>query len=131
MTTQRPVPPDDEPHWFVGFDWGSEKHRVALFDRLGKLIERRDVAHSATAYAELGDWLLRTTGAAPAEIAVAIETTHGPVVDALIDRGFPMRCIIGRGWLWCVTRRASSATPLCVPADAAMAGRCAVWPTGC
>jgi transposase len=93
MTTQRPVPPDDEPHWFVGFDWGSEKHRVALFDRLGKLIERRDVAHSATAYAELGDWLLRTTGAAPAEIAVAIETTHGPVVDALIDRGFRVYAI--------------------------------------
>jgi len=88
MTTELPIPPDDEPTWFVGFDWGSEKHRVSLFDRSGKLIERRDVAHSATAYAEFGDWLLRTTGAAPQQIAVAIETSHGPVVDALIDRGF-------------------------------------------
>jgi hypothetical protein len=93
MTTVQPTASNDEPAWFVGFDWGSEKHRVALFDRTGKLIERRDVAHSAAAYAELGDWLLRTTQASPAEIAVAIETTHGPVVDALIDRGFRVYAI--------------------------------------
>jgi transposase len=93
MTAERSIPPDDEPAWFVGFDWGSEKHRVALFDHTGKLIEHRDVAHAATAYAEFGDWLLRTTGATPAAIAVAIETTHGPVVDALIDRGFRVYAI--------------------------------------
>jgi len=93
MTTVHPTASNDEPAWFVGFDWGSEKHRVALFDRTGKLIERRDVAHSAAAYAELGDWLLRTTQASPAEIAVAIETTHGPVVDALIDRGLRVYAI--------------------------------------
>lgn len=93
MPTEPPTPTDDAPTWFVGFDWGSETHRVALFDRTGKLIGRRDVAHSAPAYAELGDWLLRTTQASPAEIAVAIETTHGPVVDALIDRGFRVYAI--------------------------------------
>src|ERR1700722_17167165 len=93
MTTEPSIPPDDEPIWFVGFDWGSEKHRVALFDRAGQLIEHRDVAHSATAYAECGDWLLRATQASPHEIAVAIETTHGPVVDALIDRGLRVYAI--------------------------------------
>jgi transposase len=93
MTTVQPIASTDEPAWFVGFDWGSEKHRVALFDRTGKLIGRRDVAHSAPAYAELGDWLLRSTQASPTEIAVAIETTHGPVVDALIDRGFRVYAI--------------------------------------
>ncbi len=93
MTTEATTLTDEEPTWFVGFDWGSEKHRVALFDRAGKLIERRDVAHSATAYAECGDWLLRTTQAAPHAIAVAVETTHGPVVDALIDRGFRVYAI--------------------------------------
>ena len=93
MTTVHPTAINDEPAWFVGFDWGSEKHRIALFDRAGNLIGRRDVAHSAAAYAELGDWLLRTTQASPAEIAVAIETTHGPVVDALIDRGFRVYAI--------------------------------------
>lgn len=88
MSTEPSPSPDTEPIWFAGFDWGSEKHRVSLFARDGTLIGRRDVDHSARAYAELGDWLLRTTQAQPAAIAVAIETTHGPAVDALIDRGF-------------------------------------------
>ena len=66
MTTIHPTVSTDEPAWFVGFDWGSEKHRAALFDRTGNLIARRDVAHwRAAAYAELGDWLLRTTQARP------------------------------------------------------------------
>jgi len=86
--TEHPLRPDAEPAWFVGFDWGSETHRVSLFDASGTSIGRRDVAHSATGYAELGDWLLRTTGAEPGAVAVGIETTHGPAVDALIDRGF-------------------------------------------
>jgi transposase len=88
MITHRPTPLANGPAWFVGFDWGSEHHRVALFDHAGKLVDRRTVAHAAEAYAELADWLLRTTGAEPTAIAVAIETTHGPAVDALIDRGF-------------------------------------------
>jgi transposase len=79
---------DDEIVWFVGFDWGSETHRVSLFDRAGRLLGRRDVAHSANAYGELCDWLIRTTQSSPAQIGVAIETSHGPMVDALLDRGF-------------------------------------------
>jgi transposase len=79
---------EDAIIWFVGFDWGSESHRVSLFDGTGKLVGRRDVAHSGSAYGELCDWLLRTTGAAPGQIGVAIETSHGPMVDALLDRGF-------------------------------------------
>ena len=86
--TEQPASSNDEPLWFVGFDWGSEKHRVSLFDRNGSLTGRRDLGHSAIAYAELGNWLLSTTWAQPSEIAVAIETSHGPAVDALIDRGF-------------------------------------------
>jgi transposase len=88
MATDQTIPTDTAPAWFVGFDWGSEQHRVALFDHAGTLIDRRSVAHSAEAYASLADWLLHTTAAEPTAIAVAIETTHGPAVDALIDRGF-------------------------------------------
>ena len=79
---------DTEPIWFAGFDWGSEKHRVSLFDANGTLIGRHDAGHSAIAYAALGEWLLRTTQAQPGEIAIAIEISHGPAVDALTDRGF-------------------------------------------
>lgn len=79
---------DDEILWFVGFDWGSETHRVSLFDQAGKLVSRRDVAHNGSAYVELCDWLIRTTQSSPAQLGVAIETSHGPAVDALLDRGF-------------------------------------------
>src|SRR5215510_12362508 len=41
----------------------------------------------ARGLAELGDWLLSMASAART-VAVAIEVPHGPVVDALIDRGF-------------------------------------------
>lgn len=84
---------DDEIIWFVGFDWGSETHRVSLFDRAGKLVGRRDVAHSGSAYGELFEWLTRTTQAAPGQIGVAIETSHGPAVDALLERGLQVFAI--------------------------------------
>ena len=34
------------------------------------------------------DWMLAFTDAGPAQIVVAIEIPHGPVVDSLLDRGF-------------------------------------------
>ncbi len=95
MTTSTPTVSTDEPAWFVGFDWGSEKHRAALFDRTGNLIACRDVAHSAAPpMPSSATGCCAPRQASPAEIAVAIlETTHGPVVDALIDRGFRVYAI--------------------------------------
>jgi len=34
------------------------------------------------------DWLIATSGARPADIHVAIEVPHGPVVETLLERGF-------------------------------------------
>src|ERR1700738_4985905 len=41
---------------------------------------------------ELCDWLIARTGATPEVIGVAIEMTHGPVVEALLEHGF---CVYG------------------------------------
>jgi transposase len=41
----------------------------------------------------LCDWLLAKTGATPGQIAVAIEVPHGPVVEALLERGFAVYAI--------------------------------------
>jgi transposase len=73
--------------WFAGVDWGSERHQVCLVDAHGTVIGERDYPHSAVGLAELGDWILSISGTANA-VAVAIEVPHGPVVDALLDRGF-------------------------------------------
>jgi hypothetical protein len=36
-------------------------------------------------------WLMAASGAAsPSQIRVAIEVPHGPVVETLIERGFPV-----------------------------------------
>ena len=38
-------------------------------------------------------WLLKASGGEPGEIHVAIETPHGPIVEALLERGFNVYCI--------------------------------------
>jgi transposase len=83
----------DEVRWFVGFDWATEQHRVCLLDAEGKRIAERDVTHGGAGLLELCNWLLETTGAQPAQIAVAIETPRGPVVEVLLERGFAVFAI--------------------------------------
>src|SRR6266540_5867996 len=83
----------DEVRWFVGFDWATEQHRVCLLDAEGKRIAERDVTHGGAGLLELCNWLLETTGAEPAQIAVAIETPRGPVVEVLLERGFAVFAI--------------------------------------
>ena len=78
--------------WFVGIDWGSQKHQVCVLDQQGAVVGERSFPHSGAGLAELGDWLLAVAGAATA-VAVAIEVPHGPVVDSLIDRGFMVHSI--------------------------------------
>jgi transposase len=84
---------DDETiAWFVGVDWGSEKHQACLLDAGGSIVGEREFSHSGTGLAELGNWILSTAGAADG-VLVAVEVPHGPVVDALLDRGFVVYAI--------------------------------------
>jgi len=77
-----------EPNWFAGIDWASRAHRACVLDAAGKIVGERAFAHGGAGLAELCDWLTAATGAAPAAIAVAIETSHGPVVETVLERGF-------------------------------------------
>ncbi len=74
--------------WFVGFDWASEQHRACLLDAEGRRIAERNITHGGEGLLELCDWLVKKTEARPEEIAVAIETPRGPVVEMLLERGF-------------------------------------------
>jgi transposase len=78
----------DQIRWFAGLDWATKEHRVCLFDADGRKIAERAVKHTGTELAELCSWLLQKTRAPAAQIAVAIETPRGPVVEALLERGF-------------------------------------------
>jgi transposase len=84
---------NDQTKWFVGIDWASEQHRVCLLDADGKPVAERDVKHDGASLSELCDWLLAKTGGQPGEIAVAIETPRGPVVEVLLERGLPVFAI--------------------------------------
>lgn len=78
----------DPPDVYVGIDWASTEHQVCLLDAAGRVVDERRIAHSGAGLAELCDWLVARTGRPAARIAVAIETCHGPVVEALLERGF-------------------------------------------
>ena len=78
--------------WFVGVDWGSEKHQVCILDQQGTIVGERHFRHGGAGLAELGDWLLSVAGTVSA-VGVGIEVPHGPVVDSLIDRGFVVHAI--------------------------------------
>jgi transposase len=83
---------DETIHWFAGVDWGSAKHQVCLLDGAGKVVGEREFAHGGAGLAALCDWLVSVAGE-PGSVAVAIEVPHGPVVDALLDRGFAVYAI--------------------------------------
>lgn len=78
----------EEVDWFAGIDWASQKHLVCLLSADGRRIGEREFVHGGDGLAELCEWLLRQSGAAPERIAVAIETPHGPIIEALLERGF-------------------------------------------
>lgn len=78
----------DPPESYAGIDWAGAEHQAFLLDTRGEPLGERRIAHSGPGLAELCDWLVARTGLAPERIAVAIETCHGPVVEALLERGF-------------------------------------------
>ena len=74
--------------FFIGIDWGSERHRVCVIDPAGAKVEERWIEHSGESLAELVTWLRRLPASSPDQIAVAIELPRGPVVETLMEQGF-------------------------------------------
>lgn len=76
---------------FVGVDWGNREHQVCSLVE-GKPQQRR-FEHSGKGVAALVSWLMELCDRQPATVAVAIETPHGVLVEALLDRGFAVFAI--------------------------------------
>ena len=74
--------------FYVGVDWASTVHQVALLDGDRQLRAERAVAHTGSALGEFADWLTELAGGQPERIAVAIEVPRGAVVETLLERGF-------------------------------------------
>ncbi len=85
---------DDTVSWFAAVDWGSEQHQACILDAAGKIAGERAFPHSDAGLAALCDWLVSVARDPNAvAVAVAIEVPHGPVVDALLDRGLAVHAI--------------------------------------
>jgi transposase len=74
---------DKKPTLFVGVDWASKEHQVCTIGT-GEP-QQRAFPRDADGLGAMVAWLLDQAPAS--EIAIAIETPHGPVVEALMDRG--------------------------------------------
>jgi transposase len=83
----------EDVHWLVGIDWATQKHHVCLLDLSGRFVGEREFSHEGAGLSDLCAWLLEETKALPGEIAVAIETPHGPIVEMLLERGFAVYAI--------------------------------------
>src|SRR5256712_6505601 len=82
---------EDQPlpyEWFVGIDWGSQRHQVCVLDRDRRQVGERVVDHDGASLAQLAAWLWTLTGGQPQRVAVAIEVPRGAIVEGLIERGF-------------------------------------------
>ena len=82
-----------DPVVFAGVDWATEKHDVCVVDRSGRVLAERVFAADATGLAAMADWLVARGGAPSEQIAVGIEVPHGPVVEALLERGFAVHSL--------------------------------------
>ena len=74
---------------YAGVDRGSQSHCIFLTDWRGRKIGQKIFDHNGEGLAEMADWLMQASRAEePKRVFVAIEVPHGPVVEALIERGF-------------------------------------------
>jgi transposase len=77
----------DQFRFWVGVDWGDERHEVCVLDAHRGVRLQRSVRHAGDEIAALIDELLALVGGDPAQLAVAIETPRGAIVETLIERG--------------------------------------------
>jgi transposase len=85
---------DSHPyHWFVGIDWGSQTHQVCVLDHTRRCVAEREVHHDGLSLAQFATWLSELSAGEPTQVAVAIETPHGAMVEMLVERGFAVFAI--------------------------------------
>lgn len=78
----------ETPTAWAGIDWARAMHQACVVDAEGRELGNRGFDHSGEGLAAMADWILELSGAPAAEVALAIETPHGPVVEAMEERGF-------------------------------------------
>jgi transposase len=68
---------------FVALDWANDHHDIVVVDRLGAIAAEFRFAHSATGWEEFTEKMKPYAG-----VPIALETSSGPAVDQLLQRGW-------------------------------------------
>ncbi len=77
--------------WFAGVDWADTHHDVLVIDETSRQVGSCRIAHTVEGLTQLTDFLLSISGAErKEEMACIIETTHGLLITALLEAGFPV-----------------------------------------
>lgn len=74
--------------YFVGIDWGTQTHRIAMMDSNGRVIEQFDAEHSGKGLVVLVSKLKQRVTCEPALVAIGIEVAWGALVETLVESGF-------------------------------------------
>ncbi len=73
----------------AGIDRGSRTHQVRVVDNEGEMLDER--AHDGASLEEMATWILAAADAEPRAVGIAIEVP--PVVETLMERGFPVHAV--------------------------------------
>ena len=76
--------------YFVGIDWGTQTHRIAILDGTGRVIEQFNAEHSGEGLVVLVNKLKERTACDPALVAIGIEVAWGALVETLVEGGFSL-----------------------------------------
>lgn len=71
----------------VGIDWADQNHVYCLMDEAGTTLSTGTIEHTAEGLEHFMH-AVRARVQSPSEVLVAIETSHGPLVGALLEHGF-------------------------------------------
>lgn len=74
--------------YFVGIDWGTQTHRIAVMNRNGRVIEQFNAEHSGEGLVVLVNRLKQQTACDTALVAIGIEVAWGALVETLVESGF-------------------------------------------
>jgi transposase len=74
----------DQPY-FGALDWAKDHHDVMVVDRSGEIVADFNFPHTAAGWAQF-DQQMEKLGRCP----MTLETSSGPAVDQLLQRGYPL-----------------------------------------
>jgi hypothetical protein len=76
-----------EVRWFAAIDWSHDDNQVCVLDSEGEVAAEFAVSRTGSGLSELRRRLLEL-GKDPQLVWIGIETSHGPVVEMLVESGF-------------------------------------------